>query len=368
MSLTLVGLVVAVCAFGLLRTIVDAWYAGVDASSAARLVTRNSTSLVFPLPLNYAQRIRQIDGVTGVSWGNWFGGVYISERNFFPQFAVDGASYLDMYPEYVIAPPELKAFLTDRQGVVVGRKLADQFGWKIGDQIPLRGTIFPGTWTFTLRAIYDGADAKTDESQFLFHWDYLNETVKKRYGRRGDQVGFYIERLANPDDAAAVSKQVDGYFRNSLAETLTETEKAFQLGFISMTELILVAIQAVSLVVILIIMAVMANTIAMTARERTAEYATLKAIGFGPGFIAWLILGESLFIALVGGAIGVAVTFPIAAWFGKTMGTLFPVFFVSQDTVLLQLAAAALIGVVAAAFPAWSAGRIRIVDGLRHVA
>ena len=281
-SLTMVGLIVAICAFGLLRTIVDAWYAGVEGTSSIRLVTRNSISLVFPLPLNYAQRMRQVDGVDGVSWGNWFGGVYISERNFFPQFAVDGASYLEMYPEYVVQPTQLKAFLADRQGVVVGRKLADQYGWKLGDQVPLRGTIYPGTWTFTVRAIYEGVDAKTDESQFLFHWQYLNETVKKRYGRRGDQVGFYIERLRNPDDAAPVSKQVDGLFSNSLAETLTETEKAFQLGFISMTELILVAIQAVSFVVILIIMAVMANTIAMTARERTSEYATLKALGFSP--------------------------------------------------------------------------------------
>jgi putative ABC transport system permease protein len=368
MSLTMIGLVVAICAFGLLRTIVDAWYAGVDATSSVRLVTRNSISLVFPLPLSYAQRMRQVDGVTGVSWGNWFGGVYINERNFFPQFAVDAASYLDMYPEYVVPPAELKAFLADRQGAVVGRKLANQYGWKVGDQIPLRGTIFPGTWTFTLRAIYDGADAKTDETQFLFQWAYLNETVKKRYGRRGDQVGFYIERLRNPDDAADVSHQVDTFFRNSLAETLTETEKAFQLGFVSMTELILVAIQAVSFVVILIIMAVMANTIAMTARERTAEYATLKALGFGPAFIGWLIVGESMVIALAGGALAVAVTFPIANAFAKLMGSLFPVFAVSQETVMLQFAAAAMIGLVAAAWPAWSAGRIRIVDGLRHVA
>ena len=368
MGLTMVGLVVAITAFGLLRTIVDAWYAGVDATSSVRLVTRNSISLVFPLPLNYAQRIRQVDGVTGVSWGNWFGGVYINERNFFPQFAIDATTYFDLYPEYVVDPAQLKAFISDRKGVVVGRKLADQYGWKLGDQVPLRGTIYPGTWTFTIRAIYDGVDAKTDESQFLFQWAYLNETVKKQYARRGDQIGFYIERLANPDDAADVSRRLDTIFSNSLAETLTETEKAFQLGFISMTELILVAIKAVSLVVIVIIMAVMANTIAMTARERTSEYATLKALGFGPGFIAWLILGESLFVALIGGVLAVAVTYPIAAAFAKTMGTLFPIFFVSNETVALMFVAALLIGLVAGAVPAWHAGRVRIVEGLRHVA
>jgi len=162
-ALTLVGIVVAITAFGLLRTIVDAWYAGANASSSARLVTRSSVSLVFPLPLTYAQKIRQVPGVQSVSWANWFGGVYISERNFFPQFAIDAASYLDMYPEFILSAAERKAFLTDRKGAIVGRKLADQYGWKIGDVIPLRGTIYTGTWTFTLRGIYDGADKGTDQ-------------------------------------------------------------------------------------------------------------------------------------------------------------------------------------------------------------
>jgi len=200
-TLTIVGIVVAICAFGLLRTIVEAWYAGAEASSSARLVTRNAISLVFPLPLNYAQRIRQVPGVASVAWANWFGGVYITERNFFPQFAIDATSYLDMYPEYVLKPEERKAFLVDRQGAVAGRKLADQYGWKLGDQIPIRGTIFPGTWTFTLRGIYDGADAKVDETQFVFHWQFLNETVKVKFPRRGDQVGFYLVEIRDPAQA-----------------------------------------------------------------------------------------------------------------------------------------------------------------------
>ena len=176
--LTMVGLVVAISAFGLLRTIVDAWYAGVEGSSSTRLITRSNISLTFALPLNYAQRLRAVEGVTQVSWSNWFGGVYITERNFFPQFAVDPATYLPLYPEYKIDEAQKLAFLRDRQGVLVGRKLATKFGWKLGDQIPLRGTIYPGTWTFTLRAIWDGADAKTDESQLLMHWSYLNESVQ----------------------------------------------------------------------------------------------------------------------------------------------------------------------------------------------
>ena len=365
-TLTIVGIIVAITAFGLLRTIVDAWYAGANASSSARLVTRSSVSLVFALPLNYAQKIRQVPGVTSVAWANWFGGVYVSERNFFAQFAIS-PSYLDMYPEFVLRDDERKAFLADRVGAVAGRKLADKYGWKVGDQIPLRGTIYPGTWTFTLRGIFEGADEGTDTSTFYFHFEYLNESVKRLFPRRGDQAGIFIEQLRDPEDAAAVSQAIDTTFRHSLAETLTETEKAFQLGFVAMSEAILLAIQAVSYVVIVIIMAVMANTMAMTARERYGEYATLKALGFGNGFVAMLIFAESLGIALLGGLLGIAFTFPMAEAFASTIGSILSGFRVSEETVAMQLAASAVIGVVAAAIPAWNAARVRIVDGLRAI-
>ena len=366
-TLTVVGIIVAIAAFGLLRTIVDAWYAGANASSSARLVTRSAVSLVFALPLSYAQKIRQVQGVTSVAWANWFGGVYVSERNFFAQFAISGASYLDVYPEFILPDDQRKAFLSDRVGAVAGRKLADKYGWKVGDQIPLRGTIYPGTWTFTLRGIYDGADEGTDTSTFFFHFDYLNESIKRQFPRRGDQAGVFIEQLRDPEDAAAVSQAIDTTFRNSLAETLTETEKAFQLGFVAMSEAILLAIQAVSYVVIVIIMAVMANTMAMTARERYGEYATFKALGFSNGFVAMLIFAESLGIALIGGVLGIAFTFPMAEAFASAIGSILSGFNVSEETVLMQLAAALVIGTVAAAVPAWNAARVRIVDGLRAI-
>src|SRR6185437_10726724 len=172
----------------------------------------------FPLPISYAGKLRQVSGVTGVAWAKWFGGVYVSERNFFPQFAISGASYLDLYPEFVLPEAARHAFLADRQGAIAGRKLADKFGWKVGDQIPLRGTIYPGTWTFNLRGIYDGADEGTDTSTFFFHFDYLNETIKRQYPGRGDQTGVFIESLRNADDAAGVSAAIDTTFKNSLAE------------------------------------------------------------------------------------------------------------------------------------------------------
>ena len=366
-GLTMVGLVVAICAFGLLRTIVDAWYAGVEGSSSTRLVVRSNISLTFALPLNYAQRLRAVDGVQQVSWANWFGGIYITERNFFPQFAVEPASYLALYPEYRIPDAQKLAFYRDRQGAVVGRKLATKFGWKIGDQIPLRGTIYPGTWTFTLRGIWDGADAKTDESQMLVHWGFINESIRQRAKGRADAVGVYIVGIDEPNNAALIAQRVDKQFANSLAETLTETEAAFQLSFVSMSEAILVAVRAVSFIIVLIIMAVMANTMTMTARERLAEYATLKALGFSPGFVVRLLFGESLLIAALGGLAGLLLTLPLASVFRAAVGTLFPVFQVSTLTMALQLAAALGVGLVAAAWPAWRMSRIDIVAGLRHI-
>jgi putative ABC transport system permease protein len=366
--LTLIGLVVAISAYGLLRTIVDAWYAGVEASSSTRLISRSAISLTFSLPKSYAERMRSVEGVTQVSWANWFGGIYISERNFFPQFAVEPTSYLALYPEYRLSDEERLAFIRDRQGAIVGRKLATKFGWQIGDTIPIRGTIYPGTWTFTLRGIWEGAEAKTDESQMLFHWAYLNESVRKVAPKQADAIGVYVLGINEPQNAALIGQRVDAGFKNSLAETLTETESAFQLSFVSMSEAILAAVQAVSLIIVVIIMAVMANTMTMTARERLAEYATLKALGFPPGFVVKLLFGESLLIALIGGVAGLLITLPIAAAFGGAVGTLFPVFQVSELTMALQLGAALVVGVVAAAWPAWKMSRIDIVQGLRHVA
>ena len=366
-GLTIFGITIAILAFGLLRTVVGAWYAGVNASSASRLISRNAISLVFSMPFSYLERIKRIEGVKGVSYANWFGGVYITEKNFFPNFAIEPKSYLDLYPEFVLPPEEKRAFLLDRKGCVVGRKLAERFGWKIGDSVPLKGTIYPGTWEFVVRGIYTGADKATDESQFFFHWDYLNEALKKTVARRANQIGVYVIGLKNPQAAAEVSLAVDSAFRNSLAETLTETEKAFQLSFISMTEAIVVAIRIVSFVVIIIIMVVVANTMAMTARERIGEFAILKAMGFQAHHIAGIVFGESLFITTMGGFLGILLTFPVAEKFGEVMGNFFPVFQVDPLTLQMDLVFCLIVGIVAGVFPTWRAVRIRIADGLRRV-
>ncbi|WP_321797887.1 ABC transporter permease [Caballeronia sp. J97] len=365
-TLTVLGLTIAVLAYGLLHTVVDAWYAGAAAASNARLVTRNAISLVFPLPLAYENRIRGVDGVTLVARSNWFGGVYRDPKNFFAQFAVSD-NYLDLYPEFIVSGQQRADYQRDRKGALIGRQLADQYGFKVGDVIPLKGTIYPGTWDFVVRGIMEGRDESTITRQLIFHYDYLNETIRKTTKRTVDQVGVYVVGIKDPDEAAAVSRNIDNVFKNSLAETLTETEQAFQLGFVAMSNQIIAAIRVVSYVVILIIMAVMANAMAMSARERITEYATLKALGFGPAFLSVLVFGESMAICAIGGGIGILATPPMAEVFKHATGGVFPVFMVSRETMLLQAACAFAVAMAAAIAPAVQASRVRIVEGLRAI-
>jgi len=365
--LTVLSITIAILAFVMLRTVIGAWYAGVDASSASRLVSRNAVSIIFPLPLSYKDRIQQIDGVHLVSYGNWFGGIYIDEKNFFANFAVEPKTYLDLYLEYVLAPKERDAFLKDRKAFAAGKKLAAKYGWKIGDSVTLRGTIYPGNWDFVLRAVYWGKTDSVDETQFFFHWNYLNETLKKTAPSRADQVGFYMIGVDNPDISSAVTAAIDKSFKNSWAETLTETEKAFQQGFIAMSGAIINAIEIVSFVVIFIMLAVVANTMAMTTRERIGEYAILKTLGFGGWAIGSLIAGESVIISLCGYICGVVLSFPAAAGFKQALGMYFPIFKVESASLVMALVSSLIVAILAAVVPIHRAIGIRIADGLRRI-
>ncbi len=365
--LTILGVAIAILSFGLLRTVISTWYLGVEQSSATRLVTRNAISLIFPLPLSYKEKIRQIEGVKNISYGTWFGGIYIDEKHFFANYAVEPSTYLEIYPEIIIPDDQKETFFRDRKAAVAGRILVEKYGWKIGDIITLKGTIYPGNWDFVLQGMYTGRDENVDESAFVFHWDYLNETLKQTVPSRADKVGWYMIEITDPDLAADVSLRIDKTFKNSLAETLTETEKAFMLSFIAMTEAIVIAIKLVSFVIIFIIMVVVANTMAMTARERIGEYAIFKTLGFGGFHITGLIFGESLLITCTGAALGIGLTFPAAEIFGKTLSTYFPVFNVTPDTIYMDIGVSLLVAFVAAVFPTWRAIHIRIADGLRRI-
>ena len=367
-TLTIVGLIIAILAFGLLQTVVRAWYAGADAASATRLITRNAISLTFSMPVYYRDKIRSVPGVTSVSVSNWFGGVYKEPKNFFAQFAVDAPTYFPMYPEFVFDTDQYQAFMRDRRGAVIGRQLAELYGFKVGDVIPLKSGIYPGIWEFNVRAIYDAKDETTITRQMYFHYDYLNEQVKRLAPRRGDFAGVFVVGINEGQAAPNISRVIDAEFKNSLAETLTETEKAFTLGFVAMIETIVVAIEGVSYVVILIIMAVAANTMAMTARERLSEYATLKALGFKPVAVAAMIIGEAFLLAALGAGLGMLLT-PIAVkGFHAATVSVFAKMPLVAQTFYLQAACAVAVGLVAGIVPAIRAARVKIVDGLRHVA
>jgi len=366
-SLTILSITIAILAFGLLRTFIGAWYAGVKASSANRIVTRNAISLIFPLPLSYKDKIRQIDGVKQFAWGTWFAGIYIDEKNFFANYAIDARNYMALYPEFILPPDQKKAFLADRKGFCAGTKLIERYHWRIGDTVILKGTVYPGNWEFVLRGVYHGRDESTDERLFFFHWDYLNESLKKTAPRRADQVGWYVVEVTDANRAVEVAQAIDKTFKNSLAETLTETEKSFFLSFISMVGAIIVAIQMVSLVVIIIIIAVAANTMVMTARERIGEYAIFKTLGFRGWRIAGMIIGESLLLTMIGCLFGIILTPPAAKVFGKTVGSYFPTFRVEIETIYMDIGASILVGLCAAVIPTWRAVNIRIADGLRRI-
>ena len=367
-GLTIAGITIAILAFGILRTVVDAWYAGVEASRANRLITRNAISLTFELPLSYYDKIRQVEGVTKVSYGSWFGAFYKEEKNFFANFAMEPGSHLDIVTELLLKPDEREAYIKDRRGAIAGRKLAERFGWERGDLITLSGTIYPGDWELVVRGIYKGRDETVDESIFFFHWDYLNESLRQTNPERADQVGFYIIEIARPELAAAVSRSVDAIFKNSLAETLTETERAFALSFVSMTEAIMMAIQLVSIVVIVIIMAVAANTMTMSVRERFSEFAALKTLGFGRAHLSVLIFGEAMVITIIGAALGIILTFPAAHLFRSELGQFFPVFNIKPATIYMDLAAALVVAAVSAIIPSYRVAAAPITESLRRIA
>jgi putative ABC transport system permease protein len=366
-ALTVCGLAVAVLAFCLLRTVVAAWHAGVELASPLRLVTRNAVSLMFPLPLSYLPKLQAVPGIRRVAYAYWFEGIYIDKKNFFPQFAASLTAYLDAYPEFLVPDYQKLALLQDRRGAVVGRKLAARYGWRLGDAIVLKGTYFPGEYRLVLRAIYTGQFPNTDETLLFFHWDYLNETLKKIAPNLADKVGWYLVQINRPDLAAKVSAAIDATFKNSLAETLTETEAAFQMSFVEMTSAILLAIQVVSWLVIGVILGVLANTMAMNARERLGEYAALKTMGFKARHLMTLILGESLFLALVGGVLGLTLSFPATRLFPPEVSQYFPGLTVSRTTALIGLAVSVAVGLAAGLLPAYQATRVQIATALRKV-
>jgi putative ABC transport system permease protein len=361
-TLTIGSFAVALFLFGLLVTIRGAFSGGADVAGVDRLTVINKTSLIMPLPYSYRDRLLQASGVAAVTFATWFGGVYQDERNFFPQFAVDRDTWFKVYSEYVVPKEQLANLMRDRQGCLVGRSLAKRFGWKVGDRIPLRGTIWTGTWEFNLDGVYEGNRPDVDTGQMLFRYDYLEE--QRRFGK--GTVGWYVVKLTNPDDAVRVSEAIDGGFANSPYETLTQTEKAFAASFAKQMGNIGLLVLTIGAVVFFTLLLVTGNTMAIAVRERTAEFAVLKTVGFSNPDILGLVLGEAVLIAGLGGVLGLAFAKLFTLGGDPTRGMLAS-FYLPWSSVGLGFGLALAVGAAAGALPAVSAMRLEVVDALRRV-
>ncbi len=366
--LTIVGVGVAVMAFALLQTVVSAWYAGVEASAANRLISRHAVSFVFPLPLAYRDRIAQIPGVNKVTFASWFSGVYIDKNQFFARLAVDSDTFFEVYSEFLVPPEQFEVFKRERNAAVIGSDIARRYNLKLGDIMPIDGDVFPGQWEFVVRGIYQPRDQTTDPTTMMFHYKYLAERVRQEMPQRAGDIGWYIVRIDDPANSASISQEIDNLFANSRAETKTETERAFQQSFLSAASAVITAMNIMSFVIIGIILLVVGNTMIMSARERSHEFAVLKALGFTGGQLFFLIAGESILLSLFGSALGLGVTFPAVAGFETALPKgWFPVFYIKPETVAIGCAAGLLVGVLAAIIPLHRVLATRIVEGLRHV-
>jgi putative ABC transport system permease protein len=365
-GLTLLSITVAFVLFGYLAAIRQAFDAGVEVAGADRLVVRHKVSIIQLLPQSYEARIERIDGVANAAHATWFGGIYREPKNFFAQMPVVPADFLDMFPEYVLNDEQKAAWLATRDGAIAGRHLAQRFGWKIGDRIPINATIWTKkdggrTWDFELVGIYDGRDKGTDTSQFFFRYDYFDESRARGQG----QVGWYTVRVTDPDDAAAVASAIDNEFANSPVETKTEPEGAFVQGFANQVGNIAFIIVSIMAAVFFTLLLVTGNTMAYAVRERVGELAVLKAIGFTDRGVLALVLGESLFLVLVGGTLGLALAWLLVSMGDPTNGS-FPVFYLPVPELLFGLALIAAMAFLAGILPALQAHRLQIADALRR--
>jgi putative ABC transport system permease protein len=361
---TLLSVFVAFLLFGLLMTIRGAFTFGVDIAGVDRLVIIHKVSLIMPLPVSYKDRLKSTDGVAEVSHQTWFGGVYQDPSNFFAQMVVEPEPFMKIYPEFKIPPDQVKAWLADRQGAIVGADLAKRFGWKVGQRIPITGTIWQPkqgqTWEFNIVGIYDG-DAAVDKTQFFFRYDYLDEN------RRGGEglVGWYVVKIADASKAHEMGATFDTMFANSSAETKTTTEKGFVEGFAKQVGDIGAIMVAILAAVLFTMLLVAANTMAQSVRERTSEVGVLKTLGFSNAAVLSLVLGESVLIAVLGGSLGLGLSWLIVQRGDPTNGML-PIFILPNRDVVIGAVMIVVLGVIAGALPAFNAMNLKITDALRR--
>lgn len=368
-GLTLLSIVVAFVLFGMLCAIRQALVGVVSVAGADRLIVRHKVSIIQLLPEAYKARMQRIPGVDLVVHQTWFGGIYQDPKNFFMQCPVEPQDFMAMFPEFILSPEQMKAWLATRTGAIVGRRTAERFHWKIGDRIPIQSTIWSRpdgnrTWEFDLVGIFDGRDKGTDTTPLFFRYDYFDESRRENWGK--GLVGWYTVRVKNPADAAEVAKRIDQEFENSPAETKAEPEGAFVQSWAGQIGNITLIVAAILAAVFFTILLVTGSTMSQAVRERLGELGVLKAIGFTNGQLLALVLGESCLLALVGGGFGLAAAWAITSR-GDPTGGLLPLFFFPTRDLLLGIGIALLLGIVTGALPALQAMRLRTADALRRL-
>jgi putative ABC transport system permease protein len=322
------------------------------------------------VPKRYIDTVRATEGVAVATYANWFGAKDPNNPDsFFATLAVDPGTFLKVYDEMVVPPEQIEAWLEDRKGAVVGDVLARQLGVKVGDKVTLSGTIYPGDWEFNVRGIYSASRKSIDNSQFLFHWDYMNESLPDR---RRDQIGWIISRIDDPTKGTQIGAAIDAVFDVKDVQTATMSERAMNLSFMAMFSAMLTALEIVSLIIMAIMMLILGNTIAMGVRERTGEYAVLRAVGFMPRQISFMIVGEGVVVGVLSAAAGCALAYPIVErglgrWLEENMGSFFPWFRIEPKTLLIALILAVGLALLASLAPAWQAAKLNVTDALRRV-
>jgi putative ABC transport system permease protein len=360
--LTVLSVAMALFLFASLRSVVTTLNSGAEVSSASRMVVQNASAIVFTLPQSYAERIKSVPHVQAVTWENWFGGKYGDGKKFFAQFAIEPATFIAMYPEMGISPEAAKAFMSERSAAIVGEGLIKAFGWKVGQNVTLQGTIFPGDWTFTIRGIYHPTEKAYGDDSFIFRYDYLYEKFPAQV-----TPGWFVLRIDDPAAAPQVAKAIDDQFRNSPAPTKTGTEAAFSAGFATMWGNVKGLMTTIGMAVVFAILLVTANAMMMSQRERTSEVAVLKTIGFKDGTVFGLVIVEAAVISLTGAALGLTAAVFLPRLTGMDSGGFLPGFHVTGGTITIGLGVALLLTIASGVIPALGAARLPVVQALRRV-
>ncbi|NOT42397.1 MAG: FtsX-like permease family protein [Alphaproteobacteria bacterium] len=363
--LTVFAIFIAFAIFGVLATFQNAMNAGIDTAGADRLIVTNKINFTLQMPIAYVQRTRGVEGVKIVTHADWFGGYYQDPRIFFAAIAVEPASYLDIYPEYLLPPAQRQAFISDRTALLAGETVAKQFGWKVGDRIPLKSNIFQqkngsDAWDFTLVGIIKGETARVDTNFVIFQYEYFKET--RSFG--GDTIGWMIVKTQSPKDNANVMKAVDVMFANSPFETETQTEQAFAKAFLEQAGDLGFIISAVVGAAFATILLIVGNTMMLTVRERTNEIAVMKTIGFTSQRIFGLVIGESLLLTVIGGALGLLVAWLLSFALQNATGGAFGPMTFTPGIAIWSVVLMAMLGLLTGLIPALRAMRINVVTAL----